>query len=177
MYLSDEFALEPIDPVGQSILQQWFQRIKVWGLPASREDDFVGTDGGVLADEGAVDQRFVLEECIEGAQDVTLVVVPPQWVVLGSHRSLLLLLLLYRALFIRDSVSTKNQIFVVSKMEQFKCSLVSFKDEWAMISGPCGWAWVCGKKSQRPHFCKKEKEWDRERTFFHVTLSAVECAE
>ena len=29
----------------------------------------MGTDGGVLADEGAVDQRFVLEECIAIGDD------------------------------------------------------------------------------------------------------------
>ena len=46
----------------------------------------MGTDGGVLADEGAVDQRLILEEGVEGAEDVALVVVPPQRVVLGSHR-------------------------------------------------------------------------------------------
>ena len=45
----------------------------------------MGPDGGVLAHEGAVDQRLILKEGVERAEDVALVVVPPQRVVLGSH--------------------------------------------------------------------------------------------
>jgi hypothetical protein len=47
----------------------------------------VRPDGGVLAHEGAVDQRLVLQEGVEGTEHVALVVVPPEGVVLAAHRS------------------------------------------------------------------------------------------
>ena len=52
-------------------------------LPASRQHDLVRLDVGVLADEGAVDERLVLEKVVKSAEHVRLVVVPPQRVVLA----------------------------------------------------------------------------------------------
>ena len=41
-------------------------------------------DVGVLADEGAVDKRLILQQRVEGAQHVRLVVVPAQGIVLTA---------------------------------------------------------------------------------------------
>lgn len=42
------------------------------------QDDLVRSDAGFGTDERHVDQRFGLEQSIEGAQNVMLVIVPPQ---------------------------------------------------------------------------------------------------
>jgi len=49
---------------------------------AGGEDHFVGPDRGLRADKSHVHQRFGLQQCVEGSQDVVLVIVPAQAVVI-----------------------------------------------------------------------------------------------
>lgn len=46
----------------------------------------MGADTCFFTDKRDVDQSLVLEQGVEGVQDVVLMVIPPEAVVLGPHR-------------------------------------------------------------------------------------------
>ena len=52
------------------------------GLPASRQDDLVCFERGVLSDQGAVHKSLALQESLESIEDMGLVVVPSERIVL-----------------------------------------------------------------------------------------------
>lgn len=50
--------------------------LEVWA--AGRKDDFVGTYGGILTDQCAINKGLILEQGIKSVEHVTLMIIPTQ---------------------------------------------------------------------------------------------------